>query len=611
MRGQAAMEFLITYGWAILILIASVGAFTYWGITRPDAVLPDQCLLTSGVVCSSYKVMNDAGQMRVLFTIENKLGKGIIVQRLNISSKNVATNCNIPSGLSVGPDQRQAFDCTLPTSVSLGEATSTGITITYLFLDGTYNRSLSGHMKAKAEGCPTGGCPAAGFTCALVSGQFCAGSAPANSQSASGSCAAGTSCFVCTGSYTWDGSSCALNPTCLLTAGQFCAGSAPANSYSGAGTCSSGSNCYGCNLGYTWNGATCLATSTCVLTAGQFCAASPPANSQAATGACITGSCYTCSPGYSWDGTTCAIVATFNYALSASGMITVPAGFSGNTSINATLTTGTSTSISFSASGLPSSATATFTPTSCIPNCSSVLNVTTTTATPSGVSTITVTGTTPVRTTTVAVNVTEKPVAYWKFDEGAGTTIGDSSGSHTGQLVSGATFAAGRKSTAASFDGVNDWAVIPDSAQLRVTNQTIAMWVYPRSLNTNFQTIVAKQSIGGVQRTFGFFIAPSSTTPHYAFQDSACSSWEYIEAGSMTLNAWNHIAGTYDQSVMKLYLNGVVVASRSTNVGVCQTTHPVVIGNASGYGYFNGSVDDLVIYNRSLSAAEIRAIMNS
>lgn len=50
-KGQAALEFLMTYGWAILVVLAAIGALAYFGVLNPSNFLPDQCLGSTGFGC--------------------------------------------------------------------------------------------------------------------------------------------------------------------------------------------------------------------------------------------------------------------------------------------------------------------------------------------------------------------------------------------------------------------------------------------------------------------------------------------------------------------------------------------------------------------------------
>ena len=54
-KGQAAMEFLMTYGWAILVVLAAVAALAYFGVLSPSSFMPEKCTMPSGVACLDFK----------------------------------------------------------------------------------------------------------------------------------------------------------------------------------------------------------------------------------------------------------------------------------------------------------------------------------------------------------------------------------------------------------------------------------------------------------------------------------------------------------------------------------------------------------------------------
>ena len=55
-KSQAAMEFLMTYGWAILVVLAAIAALAYFGVLSPEKFLPEKCILQPGIACVSHKV---------------------------------------------------------------------------------------------------------------------------------------------------------------------------------------------------------------------------------------------------------------------------------------------------------------------------------------------------------------------------------------------------------------------------------------------------------------------------------------------------------------------------------------------------------------------------
>ena len=90
-------------------------------------------------------------------------------------------------------------------------------------------------------------------------------------------------------------------------------------------------------------------------------------------------------------------------------------------------------------------------------------------------------------------------VAAYNFNEGTGTATADATGNgHTG-TVSGATWnAAGKNGAALSFDGVNDWVTIADTALLDLTSgMTLEAWIRP-SVVTNWRTVILKERSGGL-----------------------------------------------------------------------------------------------------------------
>ena len=69
-KGQAAMEFLMTYGWAILVVLAAIGALAYFGVLSPDRFLPEKCTLPAGIACLDFRYTGTAIEM----TVQNGAG---------------------------------------------------------------------------------------------------------------------------------------------------------------------------------------------------------------------------------------------------------------------------------------------------------------------------------------------------------------------------------------------------------------------------------------------------------------------------------------------------------------------------------------------------------
>ena len=69
-KSQAALEFLMTYGWAILVVLVAIGALAYFGVLSPDKFLPAKCTLQAGLACLDHK----ATPAQIQVVIQNSLG---------------------------------------------------------------------------------------------------------------------------------------------------------------------------------------------------------------------------------------------------------------------------------------------------------------------------------------------------------------------------------------------------------------------------------------------------------------------------------------------------------------------------------------------------------
>jgi hypothetical protein len=201
-------------------------------------------------------------------------------------------------------------------------------------------------------------------------------------------------------------------------------------------------------------------------------------------------------------------------------------------------------------------------------------------------------------------------VASYGFEEGTGTTTADSSGTGNNGTVAGATWStAGRFGNALSFNGTSSLVNVADSASLDLTSgMTVSAWVRPTSLSS-WRTVVLKEIGGGL--AYGLYAHNDSSRP---------SAWTRIggaERGldgtaALALNAWTHIAMTYDGANVRLFINGAQVASRAQTGAINTSTNPLRIGGNTIWGeYFNGLIDEVRIYNRALTAAEITTDMNT
>jgi hypothetical protein len=204
-------------------------------------------------------------------------------------------------------------------------------------------------------------------------------------------------------------------------------------------------------------------------------------------------------------------------------------------------------------------------------------------------------------------------VAAYAFDEGAGTTAVDASGSGNTGTVSGAIYVAGGKNGGAlSFDGINDRVDIADAASLDLTTgMTLEAWVNP-SAATGYRTVLMKDVPG--ELSYSLYSSGSGST------DGKPNAWVRINTTSsgtsgttaLPLNTWNFLAATYDGGNLTLYVNGAQVATKAVTGTLRTSDNPLHVGGNPIWGeYFAGLIDDVRVYNRALSVAEMQADMTT
>jgi hypothetical protein len=208
-------------------------------------------------------------------------------------------------------------------------------------------------------------------------------------------------------------------------------------------------------------------------------------------------------------------------------------------------------------------------------------------------------------------STSQGPVAAYGFEEGTGVTVLDSSGnSNTGSILGGAVWTTqGRFGRAISFNGTDGRVFINASNSLNLAGaMTLEAWVYPTATQSGWRTILRKEADA-------YFLNASHSRGSLrpAGGGTLAGTKFFVGAPSnMPANTWSHIALTYDGTTIRLYRNGVEVASAARNGAIQATLSPLWIGGNSPYGdYFRGVIDEVRIYARALTAAEVAADMSA
>lgn len=141
-RAQAAMEFLMTYGWAILVVLAAIAALAYFGVLSPEKFLPEKCILQPGIACVSHKVE----PTKVTLVISNGLGRTMIVNSINVGG----CSGTFSETMSSGTDKTFVIGGTCSNGVQK-EKFKADITMGYTEKDTNLTKTVYGNLNTKVE----------------------------------------------------------------------------------------------------------------------------------------------------------------------------------------------------------------------------------------------------------------------------------------------------------------------------------------------------------------------------------------------------------------------------------------------------------------------------
>lgn len=199
-------------------------------------------------------------------------------------------------------------------------------------------------------------------------------------------------------------------------------------------------------------------------------------------------------------------------------------------------------------------------------------------------------------------------VGHW-IGGGSGNTWFDRSGyGNHGTLTNGPvwTLGVGGKRNAIQFDGVNDYVLgsVSDQVLLITSTVTACCWVRPLAATGTYELLAAKRNSNGSSTAFQIFLNTGNRRFGYYNGTNAA-----VGTFAPPTGEWTHLLATVTGTALTLYANGTLTDSITVSGGVGNggSGFPLQIGaNQQSSGeYYSGLIDDVRVYNRALSSAEI------
>jgi len=142
-KSQAAMEFLMTYGWAILVVLVAIGALAYFGVLSPDRFLPSKCTLPAGVACVDFNVDTDT----VNVVLRN--GLGFDLDDVYISISGCGTSTTTGATLLNGAQGTFTAGSVTACGFTAGTKFNGDINVSYLNRDTTLSHYIQGSLTGR------------------------------------------------------------------------------------------------------------------------------------------------------------------------------------------------------------------------------------------------------------------------------------------------------------------------------------------------------------------------------------------------------------------------------------------------------------------------------
>jgi RHS repeat-associated protein len=201
-------------------------------------------------------------------------------------------------------------------------------------------------------------------------------------------------------------------------------------------------------------------------------------------------------------------------------------------------------------------------------------------------------------------------ISWWQGEGNAA----DTQGNNPGTLVGGVSFAPGVFGQAFNFNG-SDYVNAGTSSSLAPATITVSFWMFARSVNGNFTHPAARWGHSTTSPNSWIFDLAPNLSMNFTVQNTAGTQANAGSSALVSLNAWHFIAGTYDGSTVKVYVDGQLSGQASLtgplNNNVSTTSIGAKFADGASFFALNGLVDDLQVSSQVLTAGQLAAIFTA
>ena len=170
----------------------------------------------------------------------------------------------------------------------------------------------------------------------------------------------------------------------------------------------------------------------------------------------------------------------------------------------------------------------------------------------------------------------------------------------------------GQMREALTFDGSNDFIYVPDSDELDLEQFTVALWVNPSHIKSDWQPLITKEGMDTTHRNYALHIKLNTMLAHVSLTAANCTTFIGLDSSTpLQQNQWNHVVGTFDGEQLAIYINGDAKGTKTFTGTPCLSDNQITIGSQTSQSrHFSGKLDEVTILPRALGGTEIKQLFD-